>query len=326
MFSIKFKKMPNSILFVLLTLLFSVTVRAQQEIPDNIKTTLLQGIQIIDSAKVPSDIDKAIDLFKSAAKTAPDFPEVHYYLGRTLVLLEGNTRNALKEYKKYITLYPDAPDKASIAVEIARLEDVLKTKKQTSLMGIELMAMNGGIYIRKVQEMALGRIQARSQRLAAGERVLKINDEEVKESNLQDVLNKIGGTESDKIRLTVMSNSEPYTVDVPKAGNKGMMKALDEEDLQELIAASPKVLVVWGPAKAGSSLGYYTKLNYFLMAHKDIKAYEVNLNKNKMADVEFGIDTETLPSFSLYKNDKLVDFIKGFDSAVFDEKIKALTE
>ncbi len=316
----------NIILLFVFILTVNISVKAQKEIPENIKGILQEGIQSIDAAKVPDDIDKAVGLFKQAVKAAPEFPEVHYYLGRTLVLLEGNARNAMKEYKKYITLYPDAPDKETVTAEIARLERILKTNNQTSLIGVELMAMNGGIYIRKVKEMALGRIQSRMQRLSAGQKVLQINGEDVKESNLQDVLNKIDNTSTEKIQITVMGTGEPYSVDVPKAGNKGMMKALDEEDLSELIASNAKVLVVWGPAKPGTALGYYTKLEYFLMAHKDVKAYEINLNKNKMLDVEYGIDTETLPSFSLYKNGKLTEVIKGFEPEVFDEKIKVLAE
>jgi tetratricopeptide (TPR) repeat protein len=326
MFLLKSKKIFNGVLFILFFMSMSFSAYAQKEIPDNIKGILLEAITVIDSAKVPQDVDKAIDLFKKAVKLAPDFPEAHYYLGRTLILIEGNTRNALKEYKTYLALYPDAPDKESVTAEIGRLETTLKTKRSSSMMGVELMAMNGGIYVRRVQEMAVGRVQSRMQRLSAGQKIEKINGEEVKESNLQEVLNAIDANSSEQIELTVSGSGEPYTVKVPKAGNKGLIKSLDEEDLHELITASAKVIVIWTSDQLKNKYAYLTKVNSFINSNKGVKAYQINLSKNKMLDEEFGIDSEALPAVSFYKDGKLVDTIKGDQPDVFDDKAKALTE
>jgi tetratricopeptide (TPR) repeat protein len=326
MIFLKPKKLSNVGLFVLFAICMNFSAYAQKEIPDNIKGILLEAITVIDSAKVPQDVDKAIDLFKQARKLAPDNPEVHYYLGKTLTLIEGNARNAIKEYKKYLSLYPDAPDKENVAIEIGRLENTLKTKRSSSLMGVELMALQGGIYVRRVQELAAVRGQARMQRLFPGQKIEKINGEEVKESNLQEVLNAIDANSSEQIELTVSGSGEPYTVKVPKAGNKGLIKSLDEEDLHELITASAKVIVIWTSDQLKNKYAYLTKVNSFINSNKGVKAYQINLSKNKMLDEEFGIDNEALPAVSFYKDGKLVDTIKGDQPDVFDDKAKALTE
>lgn len=316
----------NIILLFVFILTVNISVKAQKEIPENIKGILQEGIQSIDAAKVPDDIDKAIDCFKKAVKLAPDFPEAHYYLGRTLMLIEGNTRSAVKEYKKYLALYPDAPDKESVTAEISKLENTLKIKRNSSLMGVELMAMNGGIYIRRVQELAASRGQSRMQHLVPGEQILKINGEDLKESNLQEVLNKISEDTNEKIELTVMGSGEPFKAIVPKSGTKGMVKALDEEDLHELISGSAKVIVIWNSDQSKSKGSYLGKVNAFINANAGVKAYQVNVSKNKMADVEFDIDTESLPAVYLYKDGKLVETIKGFQPDEFAEKAKVLSE
>lgn len=326
MFLHKYHTTKHIVLLIVFILCVNTSVKAQKEIPENIKGILLEGVTAIDSAKVPQDVDKAIDLFKKAVKLAPDFPEAHYYLGRTLMLIEGNTRSAVKEFNKYLALYPDAPDKESVTAEIGKLENTLKIKRNSSLMGVELMAMNGGIYIRRVQELAVSRGQSRMQHLIPGERVLKINGEDLKESNLQDVLNKINENADEKIELTVMGSGEAFKVTIPKSGNKGLIKALDEEDLHELISASAKVVVIWSSDESRSKGSYLGKVNSFINANSGIKAYQVNVSKNKMADVEFNVDTEALPAVYFYKDGKLVDSVKGFQPDVFEEKAKVLTE
>ena len=81
--------------------LFSLqgNILAQNEIPQSIKDILLNGITIVDSAKSARDIEKAVDVFKSAVKLEPKSPEAHYYLGKTLFMLNGNIRNGINEYK-----------------------------------------------------------------------------------------------------------------------------------------------------------------------------------------------------------------------------------
>ena len=98
--------------------------------------------------------------------------------------------------------------------------------------------------------------------------------------------------------------------------------------MHELINASAKVIVIWTSDQINNKFAYLSKVNSFINSNGGVKAYQVNLSKNKMIDEEFGVDTnaDSLPAISLYKDGKLVDLMKGFQPEVFEDKMKALTE
>lgn len=70
-------------------LVFIGVVRAQQEIPDKIKSKIVAGISALENAKKPADMDLAVKEFSEAALIAPEYPDVHFYLGKTLSMMQG---------------------------------------------------------------------------------------------------------------------------------------------------------------------------------------------------------------------------------------------
>jgi tetratricopeptide (TPR) repeat protein len=138
-------------IIILFVYLFSANIIiAQQEIPDNIKDQILKGITALESAKIPVDIDEALALFEEAILLAPKYPDAHYFLGKTLSLIQGNSGKAVKELKKYLEMSPEAPDKEKVLGEIAKLEEAIKIKNKSYLMGLSLIKLSDGIYIRQV--------------------------------------------------------------------------------------------------------------------------------------------------------------------------------
>ena len=317
---------------ILLLILCTIPSFAQQEIPDNIKDILLKGINAIDSAEVPADVDRALDYFKEVNKLAPDFADVHYYLGKTLSMLEGNTRNAVKELKKYLELYPEAPDKENVEADIKRLEEDLKTNRKSALLGVKLMLLPDGVYIKSLDNKSIHRISARVQKLYVGDKILKVNGEDVTGLNLQQVLNKIDSQSSENIKLTITRTGSPIDINISKAFYDRMapfsLKQLGEEDLNWIINESKvPVIVLWGTGNCPECLKYYSKLATVLMKYKEgLQGFEVDIEENKMIGDEFDIAKETVPVVSFYKGGKLVDKIIGFDKDLFEEKAEELME
>ena len=326
----------NSIVIIALVFVLvfvsSVSLKAQQEIPDNIKDILLKGINAVDSAKVPADVDRALDYFKEVNKLAPDFADVHYYLGKTLSMLEGNTRNAVKELKKYLELYPDAPDKENVEADIKRLEEDSKTNRKSALLGVKLMSLPDGVYIKSLDNKSIHRVSARVQKLYVGDKILKVNGEDVTGLNLQQVLNKIDSQSSENIKLTITRTGSPIDINISKAFYDRMapfsLKQLGEEDLNMIIKESKvPVIVLWGTGNCTECLKYYSKLATVLMKYKEgLQGLEVDIEENKMIGDEFDIAKETVPVVSFYKDGKLVDKIIGFDKDLFEEKVEELME
>ncbi len=315
------------VLLSVLMFVSAISLNAQQEIPENIKGLLIEGINAVDSAKVPADIDKALMLFKEVNKSAPEFADVHYYLGKTLSMLEGNVTNAVKEFKKYLELYPGAPDKESVEADIKQLNDNLKSNRKSALVGMKLMMLPDGVYIKSIDRV-LHRVGSRLQKFYAGDKILKINGEDLTGLSLQEVLNKIDSEDSDNIKLTIKRTGEPFDISVSKAFYDQMspysLRQLGEYDLNAFIKeAGTRVVVLWSADSCTQCKKYYSSL---VPTPAALKVIEVNIEENKMIGDEFGISKDQIPVISFYKDGKLSDKIIGYDKDLLIKKLEALKE
>ena len=87
--------MGTKIMLVMMAfLLCAAPAWAQQGLPEAAKKHLLAGIEAIEKAKTPEDFDRAVGEFEAAAKIAPDSPDVYYFLGKTLSMTRGRTKQA----------------------------------------------------------------------------------------------------------------------------------------------------------------------------------------------------------------------------------------
>ena len=321
------------LLFNILIITISVNLtNAQQEIPDNIKDLILKGINALDSSKVPEDIDDALGYFKEANKLAQNFPDVHYYLGKTLAMLQGNGRNAVKELRKYIELYPDAPDKENVENDISRLEDALKSERKSALMDVDLIELSDGIYVKSLNTKAIHRLGSRFQVLQVGDKILKINGEDITGLTLQEALNKIDSESSDEINLTISRGADPVNVSVSKALNNKVaqfnIKQLGENDLIQIIKESKTpIIILWNTKDCGECFKYYITFMQLMGKYNEaIDDIEVKMDENKMVGDEFNIAIEELPVVSIYNSGSLVKIIKGYDPDLLKETVKGLIE
>ena len=99
-----------------------------QQIPDEARRHFNRGLVAAELARSNEGYEKAIDEFKLADTYAPPFwPDVYYNLGLLYEKIEDYD-GALRNFKKYIKLLPNAPDQDKIKQTI----DVLEFKKEKS--------------------------------------------------------------------------------------------------------------------------------------------------------------------------------------------------
>jgi hypothetical protein len=338
---------------ILLLIFFNVSAFAQQEIPDNIKDKIANGIKALENSKAPEDMDKAAKEFSEAVVIAPESPDAHYYLGKTLSMMQGKAGKAVEELKRYLELSPNAPEKEQITKEIGQLEETVKIKNKSYLMGISLIEFSDGIYVRQVNpnypQNGAGRINSRVSRgggptgIKAGDKIIKINNTDVKGgSSIQDVIKLIEEDTSSGKFFTMVKDGKDVTgnyvqITVERGGqnivqlmSKGVkttdpvIRDLGEEDLTAIIAETKTPLVV---SFVSDWCDDCEKCLYVMQGlgrtYKDaIMLITVNIDENIYIAKEFNVSKG--PATRLYKSGAMVDQIDGYDKELLENKVKAL--
>lgn len=320
-------------IIILFVLFLSVNkIIAQNEIPDNIKDHILKGVELLESSKTPDDIEDAYALFYQASEIVPGYPDVHYFLGKTLSLMQGNTERAIKELKLYLELYPSAPDKDQVSSEIKELEKLVGLRKDSYLMGISLVELTDGIYVHRVSPNypPFGR---RGVPIKTGDKIIKINSIDVSESTLQDVMQifEADSLELEKPRkIVVIRGGQEYSLDMYKRKKDfdPIIKDLGEGDLESIIMTVEKPLVVYFVSDWCDDCQKYfndrTIQNPTYEYRNEMTFIYVNIDER--SDIASEYEIKTAPVIHLYKNGMLIDKIIGYDRDLFIKKASELLE
>ncbi len=317
-------------LFIVLMFIWSSSLKAQQEIPDIIKDQILQGMNLVETAKVPGDIDKAINLFKEAIELAPEYPDAHYFLGKTLSLMQGNSGKAINELKKYLDLYPDAPDKEKVDTEIAQLEEVIKTKNKSYLTGISLIELPDGIYVRHVSPNFNAKHFAgmgkRVQLVFSGDKIEKINDVNIKGYSMQDMFNLIERDTNADTKISLKRANYKFDVHTYLKKDKIFsydVRELGEEDLTTIIKEAKTPMVVFFMSDWCEACEKYNR--HIINSSRDSKIFIIaNIDESSYLSKEFSISQT--PTIHIYKEGKLFDKIVGYDAELYNEKMEKLLQ
>jgi thioredoxin 1 len=332
-------KTNKTIALILLTigsLLFLPTeIKAQQEIPDNIKDHISQGISAFESAKTPADIDKALFEFNEAAKIAPENPDVHYYLGKTYSLLQGNSGRAVNEFKKYLKLYPDAPEKSEITEDIDKLNKVIETSRLSTVLGVELVSLHDGIYIRKIYQNSYN-ANATASRLGTrdptfivkeGDKLLKVNDTDISGLPLAEVLRLFDKyPEKSLVSVMVVRGGTEHLSHFGRSIKTKINNVSDlgEEDLNAIVADAkvPVIVIFWNPGDAECKKYLPDIMRAANTSKESIKLITVSVNENATISSEFNV-TE-IPSILYFKQGKLFGKINKYQPELFKEKTESI--
>ncbi len=328
-------KSQNRISLIILIALFVILIPsnkilAQQEIPDNIKDQILNGTTALESAKVPQDIENALILFNQAAELAPDYPDVHYFLGKTLSLMQGSTGKAVTELKKYLELYPEAPDKEKVNAEIEQLDEVIKSKNISYLMGISLIELPDGIYVHRVSPNFVERISniggpsKHFHFASAGDKIEKINDINIEGYSIQDFYKLVEKDTNSYTKISLIRGGvkrfELYTYTKKKKIYSYDVRELGEEDLTTIIKEAETPMVIFFISDWCETCekynGYITNRRTYV---SDSATFIIaNIDENITLAKEFGISQTPVVYF--YNDGKLFDKIIGYDGELLKKK------
>ena len=308
---------------LIIYIFFTGFALAQNEIPDSIKDKILNGIQYLEKSKVPDDLDKAVKEFTEAIAIAPEYSDVHYFLGKTLSLMQGNAGKAVNELKKYLEMYPDAPDKDKVNKEISRLQEIIKAKRKSSMKGAEFVSTSDGIYVSYIYPFSPA-----NKELKIGDKIISIGKKDITaETGLHNFLKLIDEYPTDKIPaeivradndLDIVMNKSPKTLD------KNIVE-LGEEDLNDIISSSKPVVAVFWTLWCAPCRKLAPYLQELAAQYgSSITFVSVSIDENKSIGKEF--EVVNIPDTHFYKNGKLIDKIVGYDSKLLVKKVKVLIE
>jgi uncharacterized protein (TIGR02145 family) len=102
-------------------LLAWVSIALADTVSEEAQRYMVRGMAAVEMAKTPKDYIRAVNEFEQAAKLAPNWPDVYFNLG-SVQAKAGNYGEAMRHYKRYLELAPNAPDSAKVREEIYKLE------------------------------------------------------------------------------------------------------------------------------------------------------------------------------------------------------------
>jgi hypothetical protein len=258
-------------------------------------------------------------------------------------MMQGNAGKAVRELKKYLELSPDAPEKEKVAQQIAQLEEAIKAKDKSYLMGISLIQFSDGIYISRVNpnypvDATAGRLNSRTSRgggstgVKSGDKILTINNNDVRGYSIQALMklieeDTITGPESSKYRrIEVERGGQTISLLMYRGHKKtsSVLRDLGEDDLSAIIAETKTPLIVaflsdW----CDDCDKYMNDLSFHGNRNKGtLTIVMVNVDENMYTAKDFNVSKA--PVINMYKNGVLVEKIAGFDKDLLEKKVKSL--
>jgi len=327
-----YKDITRIILVIIVLMLSGISSFAQQEIPAAIKDKILNGINYLENSKTPEDINKAVKEFTDAAEIAPEYADVHYYLGKTLSMMQGYAGKAVKELKKYLELYPDAPDIEKVSSEIAQLEDVIKTKNKYYLLGLSLVQLPDGIYVLQVSpNFPKDRFTTRVigfGGIKAGDKIIKVNDIDISDYSIQSLMKLIEADSATNRyhEITVMraGSTSKMPMYKGKVNYISALKELGEEDLAAIISETKKPLVVFFVSYWCENCDKYNStISYYANMYKDSSTFIIaNIDESTYLSKEF--DISQTPTIYMYNDGELIEQMLSYDTELLKKKLEKL--
>ena len=291
-------------------LLCAASAWAQQALPEAAKKHLLAGIDAIEKAKTSSDIDRAVAEFEAAAKIAPDSPEAYYFLGKTLSMTRGRTKQAIDAYNRYLALAPNAPDAAKVKAEIAELEKLRAWSRKSGSIGMAAVALPDGFYLRGVIPSS----PAAAAGLRDNDKIVSVDGKPTKGLTLLQFSELLDGAPGSICTMDVVRGTQPLKVSFKRTepfGNKAVFQEIDGGDLGAEVAQS-KI-----PVAAVLCTGYNTdcmtmnRLSMRMLGFYRGKVKFVNINVDENPELAKKLKITTIPTTLLYKNGDHVGTVTG---------------
>lgn len=303
---------------------------AKQDVPNGIRTQLQRGITGIEAAKTPDDFDAALKEFEGVVKLAPNWPDGHYYLGRVLPMVKGKSKQAINELNRYLELAPNAPDAETVKIEIQKLEKMRSLKRQSGSIGINVVKLSDGIYVRYVNPSTTMITLRRGLYIEKGDKIVSIDGKSTMGMTLQEFLLQMDGEPGKRVAFSIVRGggtplSGTFTRSKSLSG-QGKMAEIEEGDFEDDVLNSkiPVVSVFWtdwcphcyemARLMAPMADEYGNRIKF------------VNINIDENPDIAKKLNIIAIPTVIFYKKGQAVSTIKGVQQAEIQEQIKKLLE
>ena len=304
-------------------LLCAASAWAQQAIPEAAKKHLLAGIDAIEKAKTPSDVDRAVGEFEAAAKIAPNTPEVYYFLGKTLSMTSGRSKQAIDAYNRYLALAPNAPDAAKVKAEIAELEKLRAWSRKSGSIGMAAIALPDGFYLRSVY----GNSPAAVAGLKQGDKIVAVDGKPTKGLTLLQFSELVDGAPGSTCTMDVVRGAQPMKVSFNRTqpfGNKALFREIDGGDLGAEVSQSKTPVAVFfctGYNKDCMTL-QITSMRFLGPYRGKVKFVNINVDENP--ELAKKLNITTIPTTLLYKNGDHVGTVEGVKLNELSQKMNVM--
>jgi len=291
-------------------LLCAATAGAQQAIPEAAKKHLLAGIDAIEKAKTPSDLDKAVDEFEAAAKIAPDAPEAYYFLGKTLSMTRGRTKQAVDAYNRYLVLAPNAPDAAKVKAEIAELEKMRAWSRKSGSIGMVAVALPDGFYLRSVHPTS----PSAAAGLKENDKIVAVDGKPTKGLTLLQFSELLDGAPGSTCTMDVVRGVQPVKVSFKRTepfGNKALFQEIDGGDLGAEVAQSKIPVAAVLCTAYNRDCMTLSRVSMRMMGFYRGKVKFVNINVDENPELAKKLKITTIPTTLLYRNGDHVGTVTG---------------
>jgi thioredoxin-like negative regulator of GroEL len=291
-------------------LLCAVPAGAQQAIPEAAKKHLLAGIEAIEKAKTQEDFDRAVGEFEAAAKIAPNAPEVYYFLGKTLSMTRGRTKQAIDAYNRYLALAPNAPDAAKVKAEIADLEKMRAWSRKSGSIGMAAVALPDGFYLRSVYPTS----PAAAAGLRQGDKIVAVDGRPTKGLTLLQFSELLDGAPGSTCTMDVVRGTAPMKVSFKRTepfGSKGLFQEIDGGDLGGEVTQSKIPVAVFFCTGYNTDCMTLNRMSMRMLGPYRGKVKFVNINVDETPELAKKLKITTIPTTLLYKNGDHVGTVTG---------------
>lgn len=325
--------MRHFILIWALCLLTALPVFAQEEIPPAATERFKAGLALIEKADSSADFLAALAEFEAAAALAPAWPDIHYNLAQ-LAAESDKPAKAIKEYRAYLALKPDAADRAAVEGEMARMKELIALKRKVGLPGVTFAAMADGIWVLQILPGA----GIEKTGLRKGHKIVgvggkplpgnKLEDlfKAIEANNIQDELSRASSermysrmtrdtkTQGPVVVLNVKQTREqekPYLIFCKKEMFRSKIIEIEEDEFEDEVLKSglPVAVTFWG-GSCEPCTEFIPVLETESTAHAG-KVKFVNINVDANPKLAGQLAVKELPAMMLYKGGSAVATASG---------------
>lgn len=325
--------MRHFILMSVLCLLTALPAFAQEEVPPAAKERFKAGLALIEKADTSADFLAAMTEFDAAAALAPTWPDIHYNLAQ-LAAESDKPAKAIKEYRAYLALKPDATDRAAVEVEMARMKELIALKRKVGLPGVTFAVMADGIWVLQVLPGA----SIEKTGLKKGHKIVGVGGKPIAGNKLEDLFKAIeannitdelsrGASERMYSRMTRDSKTQgpvvilnvkqtreqekPFLLFCKKEMFRSKIIEIEEDEFEDEVLKSnlPVAVTFWGGSCDACNESIPVVEAESVTQAGKVKFVNINVDGNrKLADQ---LAVRGVPAMMLYKGGSVVATASG---------------